>query len=245
MRLVQTLQPGLHVERLVRASMIVKRIRSPTTRLACWMVAKRCRCAHCSLSVRITRSSARARWCWTSFKARPPSPRRAANTTRRLQRSNSGSTMASGHGECLAGQSPGRARAVRASVQGPSRGVWRGDAELAVQRLMSSSIFMLIVNYLDHDVSRFSLGQYKRAFARLGQKSDAQQRLCDGQGVCGIVNVQADSGRVHRDDASHRRHCLARHLQRATVEGQPADRSPRLSSFETESVPRVMVVPPE
>ena len=170
--------------------MIVKRIRSPTTRLACWMVAKRCRCAHCSLSVRITRSSARARWCWTSFKARPPSPRRAANTTRRLQRSNSGSTMASGAWRMPCGPIPGRARAVRASVQGPSRGVWRGDAELAVQRLMSSSIFMLIVNYLDHDVSRFSLGQYKRAFARLGQKSDAQQRLCDGQGVCGIVNVK-------------------------------------------------------
>lgn len=29
---------------------------------------------------------------------------------------------------------------------------------LAVQRLMSSSIFMLIVNFLDYDVSRFSLG---------------------------------------------------------------------------------------
>jgi len=31
---------------------------------------------------------------------------------------------------------------------------------LAVQRLMSSSIFMLIVNSLDYDVSRFSLGHY-------------------------------------------------------------------------------------
>ncbi|OCZ68836.1 hypothetical protein A9G00_37680 [Achromobacter xylosoxidans] len=33
---------------------------------------------------------------------------------------------------------------------------------LAVQRLMSSSIFMLIVNSLDYDVSRFSLGHYMR-----------------------------------------------------------------------------------
>ncbi|WP_217483976.1 hypothetical protein, partial [Achromobacter pulmonis] len=33
---------------------------------------------------------------------------------------------------------------------------------LAVQRLMSSSIFMLIVNSLDYDVSRFSLGHYNQ-----------------------------------------------------------------------------------
>ncbi|MFY2608616.1 hypothetical protein ACOTDB_19135, partial [Achromobacter ruhlandii] len=46
---------------------------------------------------------------------------------------------------------------------------------LAVQRLMSSSIFMLIVNSLDYDVSRFSLGHYNAALMR--------QAAVDGSGV--------------------------------------------------------------
>ena len=36
---------------------------------------------------------------------------------------------------------------------------------LAVQRLMSSSIFVLIVNSVNYDVSRFSLGQYRTGYS--------------------------------------------------------------------------------
>ncbi|MFY2610518.1 hypothetical protein, partial [Achromobacter ruhlandii] len=72
---------------------------------------------------------------------------------------------------------------------------------LAVQRLMSSSIFMLIVNSLDYDVSRFSLGHYTHHLGERRRDNDP------GQPVVGTVRMYS---MLHKG--------LNRHVPRMTMD---------------------------
>ena len=85
----------------------------------------------------------------------------------------------------------------------------------------------------------------QRAIARLGQASTTQQGLCDGKGVCGIVNVQATTSRLQVMARAVDVIVLPVTCSVPPLNVNPPAASPRFSSFETESVPRVRVVPPE
>lgn len=56
---------------------------------------------------------------------------------------------------------------------------------LAVQRLMSSSIFVLIVNSLDYDVSGFSLGEYRITLC----KSTPHRFRTDHGDLCSVPEI--------------------------------------------------------